>query len=125
MIATKQSSESSTVRQEVMEALALIPQMKTLKSESIEIERLGGLTNKNYRLDTPLGRYILRIPGSGTSEYINRSYEAHAAKVTAKIGVNAGVLYFEDATGIMLSNFIDNALTMNEERFKSLGSIRR
>ena len=41
------------------------------------VERLGGLTNRVYRL----GAHCLRIPGRGTEEYINRANEAvaHAA----------------------------------------------
>ncbi len=111
--------------QEVKTVLARIPEMRDLRQDQVKVARLGGLTNRNYRLETPQGRFVLRIPGVGTSEYINRRNEAHAARVAAAAGVNAEVLFFDDSDGVMLCRFIDGAATMNGERFKDLGSVAR
>ena len=78
------------------------------------VERLGGLTNRVYRL----GGNCLRIPGKGTEEYINRANEAVAAREAAKAGVSPDVLYFDDGTGVMVTRFIDAAETMSPEKFK-------
>lgn len=112
-------------RQEALAALARVPEMRDLAAAQIGVTRLGGMTNRNYRLETPRGRFVLRIPGAGTSEYISRHNEAHAARVAAETGVNAEVLFFDEADGVMLCRFIDGALTMNGERFKDLGSVAR
>ncbi|HAV62241.1 MAG TPA: hypothetical protein DCY13_07725 [Verrucomicrobiales bacterium] len=98
---------------------------KDVSADAVKLERLGGLTNRNFRVDSPLGRHVLRIPGAGTSEYINRHNEAHAAKSAAKAGVNAEVVHFDEATGVMLCRYIDGGVTMNADRFKDLGSVRR
>ncbi len=110
---------------DALAALKEIELFKHVASDVIRMDRLGGLTNRNFRIDSPTGRYVLRIPGAGTSEYISRKNEAHAARVSAKAGVNAEVLHFDASNGVMLCRFIDGAVTMNAERFKDLGSVRR
>ena len=51
-------------------------------------QRLGGLTNRVYRL----GDAILRVPGEGTADYIDRKAEAVAAQAAAQAGVSPAVL---------------------------------
>ncbi len=60
----------------------------------------------------------MRIPGKGTGEYINRANEAVAAREAAKAGVSPQVIHFDPETGVMLSNFIDGAVTMTPKLFK-------
>ncbi len=107
------------------DAMRRIPLLAGLGVNEVQSERLGGLTNRNYLLGTPKGRFVLRIPGEGTSEYISRKNEAHAARVTSDIGVNAPLIFFDETDGVQLAGFIEGAQTMNVERFKDLGSVRR
>ena len=58
---------------EVLEALSEIPEVRDLDPTSISVERLGGLTNRNYKISSPQGPYVLRLAGEGTSDYIDRS----------------------------------------------------
>ena len=80
-----------------------------------EIVRLGGLTNLVFRA----GDFCLRIPGKGTEEYINRANEAVAAREAARAGVSPEVIHFDEKTGEMATRFIDGAVTMSPEKFKS------
>ena len=107
------------------DAMRRIPLLAGLSVSEVQAERLGGLTNRNYLLRTSKGKFVLRIPGEGTSEYISRKNEAHAARVTSDIGVNAPLIYFDETDGVQLAGFVEGALTMNVERFKDLGSVRR
>jgi thiamine kinase-like enzyme len=109
----------------VTAALSRIPSMRDLSSDEKQIDRLGGLTNRNYRLVTKQGSFVLRLPGAGTSEYIDRPNEAHAARIAAQAGVNAEVLFFDESDGVMLCRFIDGAATMNGDRFQDLGAVAR
>ena len=72
-------------------------------------ERLGGLTNRVYRL----GDAILRVPGEGTEEYINRGHEAVAAAEAARVGVGPAVIHADPASGLMVTRFIPSAATMS------------
>ena len=78
-------------------------------------ERLGGLTNLVFRV----GEYCLRIPGPGTEEYINRAHESVAAKEAAKAGVSPEVLHFDTETGVMVTRFLEGAVTLSPDRFAS------
>ncbi|MFZ9629525.1 MAG: phosphotransferase [Ilumatobacteraceae bacterium] len=89
------------------------------------VSRLAGLTNVNYLVDTPGGQVVLRIPGAGTSEYIDRRNEEHAARSAAAAGINADVLFFDATDGLMVTRFLGEAVTMNAERFRDLGAVRR
>ncbi len=101
---------------------ALVPAIPALKNFAGPIERLGGLTNKVYRL----GDKVLRLPGDGTAEYINRSNEALSAKVAADAGVSPTVLYADATTGIMVTALVPDAITMTPQNFASrLGSPAR
>lgn len=115
----------STESDDLQNALSRIPALKGLSAADIKSDRLGGLTNRNYRLETPKGKFVLRIPGAGTSEYISRKNEAHAARVTSDIGVNAPLVYFDEIDGIQLCGFIEGGVTLNADRFKDLGSVKR
>jgi thiamine kinase-like enzyme len=97
---------------DVRRVIAAIP---VLASSTAQPERLGGLTNLVYRV----GDACLRIPGKGTEEYINRANEAVAAREAAKAGVSPQVLHFDDATGVMVTRFVDGAVTMSPERFRT------
>jgi thiamine kinase-like enzyme len=80
-----------------------------------EPERLGGLTNLVFRV----GDWCLRIPGKGTEEYIDRANEAVAAREAARAGVSPEVIHADAATGVMVTRFIDGAVTMSPENFRA------
>jgi thiamine kinase-like enzyme len=109
--------------QEVREKLRRIPRFAGVVVD--HIERLAGLTNRNYKVAIGDERFVLRIPGEGTSEYIDRRHEAVAARIAAAAGVNAEVLFFDEDDGLMLTRFVDGAVTMTGERFKDLGAVAR
>ena len=87
--------------------------------------RLKGLTNVNHLVERDGGRFVLRIPGAGTSEYIDRRTEAVAARSAAAAGVNAEVVFFDDTDGLMVTRFVDGAVTMDAERFTDLAAAAR
>src|SRR5438093_1430295 len=48
--------------QEVYAALARIPRLSRVAADQVRIERLAGLTNRNYEVSTGDDRFVLRIP---------------------------------------------------------------
>lgn len=110
---------------DVAAAIARIPLFEGVGPGEVSTERLGGLTNRNYRIDCPAGRFVLRLAGEGTSEYIDRTVEEHNARVAADAGVNAEVLFFDTADGTMLCRYIDNSVTMDAQTFKNHGAVER
>jgi thiamine kinase-like enzyme len=101
---------------------AILTQIPVIAEYKGPIERLGGLTNKVYRI----GNHVLRIPGEGTEEYINRSHEAASAKIAARADVSPAILYVDATSGVMVSEFVNNAVTMSPQAFNQrLGSPAR
>ena len=105
------------MEQELATALQRIPLLQKTPLEEITHRRLGGMTNRNYLLQVGNDQYVLRLAGAGTSDYIDRTVEAHNARVAARAGVNADVLFFDPADGLMVTRFLDGCLTMSPEAF--------
>ncbi|MGQ0486321.1 MAG: phosphotransferase [Hyphomicrobiales bacterium] len=100
--------------------LKKLPIMWALEDSDIAVTRLGGLTNLVFRVDHGGEQYVLRVPGKGTEEYINRRNEAQAAREAARAGVSPDVLHFDSVSGVMITRLVDNAVTMSPEKFKSI-----
>lgn len=93
---------------------AVVRGIPALQGWQGQAERLGGLTNRVYRL----GDAILRIPGEGTAEYIDRGNEAVAAEAAARAGVSPAVLHADPVSGVMVTRFIPDTVTMTPESFR-------
>ena len=91
--------------------LATIPALAGFAGEP---QRLGGLTNRVFRL----GDLVLRLPGAGTEAYINRAHEAAAARLAADAGVSPAVIHADAETGLMVTAFIE-ATTMTPDAFRT------
>ena len=104
---------------EVFEVMARIPAYAEVPRDAYAVERLGGLTNRVYRVEKGADRVVLRIPGEGTEDYIDRAVEAHNARVAAEAGVSAELLFVEPEAGLMLTRHIDGCVTMTPELFAS------
>jgi thiamine kinase-like enzyme len=98
---------------EEIEVRTFIADMATLRHYKGPITRLGGLTNRVYRI----GEHVLRIPGAGTEEYINRVNEAASAHIAAKAGVSPAVIHADPQSGIMVTAYVE-ATTMTPDNFK-------
>lgn len=104
-------------------ALARVPVLAA--ASGLTTTRLAGLTNVNHLVSVGDDRYVLRVPGEGTSEYINRADEEVAARSAAEAGVNADVIFFDASDGLMVTRFVDGAATMTAERFRDLDAVAR
>src|SRR5882724_2668472 len=102
--------------EEENEIRALLPGIPILKTYKGPIERLGGLTNRVYAL----GDLVLRVPGKGTEEYINRKNEAVMARKAAASGVSPELVHMDAPTGLMVTRRIADASTMSAEGFKAV-----
>ncbi len=68
--------------------------------------RLGGLTNRVYRVEAVGGPVVVRLPGAGTEAYIDRGVEAVNAAGAARAGVSPGVLGVDVGKGVMVTRFV-------------------
>lgn len=88
------------------------------ESEINKIYPIGGMTNKNFKVCINDKSYVLRVPGNGTEEMISRQDEIKNAVYANRIGIDAELVYFNEETGVKISNFIENAQTLSPEATK-------
>ena len=80
-----------------------------------EIERLGGMTNHSYKVTFGDGEELLvRIPGDGTEEMINRLDERKSTELGCKLGIDSELIYFGD-DGTKVMKFIHDPQPMSEK----------
>lgn len=103
----------------IHDALKNVPRFASLVMGDYTTKRLGGLTNLVYRVDTGDEVIIVRIPGKGTNEYIDRAVELHNATVAADAGVSAEIIWADGQTGVMISRCVENIETMTPALFRS------
>jgi thiamine kinase-like enzyme len=104
---------------------AHLDRVPVLAGRAPVVSRLAGLTNVNYRVEVDGESFVLRVPGAGTSEYIDRRAEEAAARAAADAGVNAEVVFFDAVDGLMVTRFVEGAATMDAERFRDLAAVGR
>lgn len=109
-------NEEAEKTQEIKSLLTSILDIKLVDIDEIEV--LGGMTNKNYLVVINNKKYVLRIAGAGTTSIINRYSEKINAKEVSKIGVDKELIYFNEETGIKISEYIEKAETLNPETSK-------
>jgi thiamine kinase-like enzyme len=97
------------------DVLALVPELQGER----EVEPLaGGLTNTNYRVTTPAGRYVVRISGKDTGLLaIDRANEIHNTVAAAETGVGAPVVAALPEHDALVLEFLDGEV-MDAERLR-------
>lgn len=106
-------------------ALSGIPAFAGKDVAAASLTRLGGLTNLVFQVDLDGERYCLRLPGEGTSEYIDRKVEETNAIAAAAAGVSPGVVHF-GADGVMVTQYVDRSTTMSADLFATTpGAVER
>lgn len=98
---------------------------KVLKNDAYsDICRMGGLTNRTYKVTLDGEEYVVRIPGEGTEELINRKDEMISTKLACRLGVDAEMLYFGE-DGAKVTRYIKDAVTMSAQTLKEEINIKR
>ena len=103
------------VHSDILETLRKIPGFADRDFSSLRYERLPGLTNCSFKLMVNGERYVLRLAGAGSDNYIDRAREYHNARITSSIGVNPEILYFNPVSGVQLSRYISGQ-SLDSER---------
>jgi thiamine kinase-like enzyme/choline kinase/predicted transcriptional regulator len=83
-----------------------------------EVQPFGGMTNKNFKLIVHDKEYVLRIPGNGTEQMINRKEEKVNLMHVSKMGIDTKLIYFNEETGVKVSELIQDAETLNSKTSK-------
>ena len=104
------------IREIINEDLPRIRELLSLvhRGEYTDIERLGGMTNHSYKVTLPDGEELLvRIPGEGTEEMINRADERKSTQLACDLNIDSELLFFGD-DGTKVMRFIKDPQPMSE-----------
>ena len=95
------------------------------KIEISNITRMGGLTNRTYKVETTTGVYVVRLPGEGTEEIIVRSDEKKSTELAGSLGIDAKCHFFDGVTGEKIADYIEDSVTMNAELLRKNENIQK
>ena len=85
-------------------------------SEITNVHALGGMTNINYHASVGNEHYIVRIPGVGTSQFINRKEEEKNLDIGVQLGINPEHICIDAETGLKITRMIPGAITLTSVR---------
>ena len=89
------------------------------------VVQIGGMSNKNFRVDFNGRSYVLRVPGNGSDGMVVRSDEQFNAMEGCRLGVTPAVRYFNPETGIKLADYIEDAETLNSATIQRPDNMRK
>ena len=104
---------------QVFSILNNIKGYEKISRENSNLKRLGGMTNIVHLVETDSNNLIVRIPGKGTEDYINRTFEYNNAMAAWRAGISAEIIWADVEKGIMVSKAINGIETMTPKFFSS------
>lgn len=126
IIAANMCPAQSVVEIDTYEQLRdLDPESPQLKSRAIEIATQAldcsamdigqitvlkkGMTNRSFLFTCKDRRYIMRIPGEGTEQLINRRQEAQVYRTISRYHISDEIRYINPDTGYKITEYLEGA----------------
>lgn len=72
-----------------------------------------GMTNRSFLFEAQGQRYIMRIPGEGTAQLINRQQEAEVYRVIADKGICDDIVCINPENGYKITKYLEGARNCN------------
>lgn len=92
---------------------------KTFKCKPNDIKDITvmkkGMTNRSFIFTVNNQKYIMRIPGEGTDQLINREQEAAVFRAISKYGFCDDPIYINPQNGYKITKYLEGARTCNPE----------
>lgn len=99
--------------------------VRTFKVNSMDIENIEvlkkGMTNRSFLFTCKNKKYIMRIPGEGTDQLIDRQQEATVYDVIAGKGICDNVIYINPDNGYKITEYIENSRMCDANNNNDLG----
>ena len=89
------------------------------------IDRVGGMSNFNYKVLFGGKSYVLRIPGNGADGMVERENEELNSMLAQKMGIHPTIEYFNRKTGIKLVDYIENAETLDPTSIQEASNLKQ
>ena len=91
------------------------------RNEIVDIEVLKkGMTNRSFLFCCRNKKYIMRIPGEGTDQLINRKEEAEVYEVIKDKDICDDIVYINPQNGYKITEYLEDARVCNPEDMHDL-----
>lgn len=91
-----------------------IEQIKNIKSLK------KGMTNRSFLFEINQDKYIMRIPGEGTDQLINRKEEYKVYQVIKDLNISDEVIYMNPQNGYKITKYLNDTRVCNQENQEDL-----
>lgn len=116
-------TEERERQQQVREVSAAIMGEGKVDPNSLNVEPLAGMTNRNYLVGVNGTRYVVRIPGLSTEEYVDRKADEQAARMTSDAGISVHLVHYDN--GIQITEYVENSVPLDADILKDPKAIER
>src|SRR5690554_2708143 len=104
--------------------------IKIFHQQASSIEKLEkGLTNKNYKVIVDDKAYVVRVPYKNSEHIVNYRSEKKALDVIQNAGLDVNTIYFNEKTGVKVTEYVDDLLGFNEnksfDKYEKVGVLMR
>lgn len=96
-----------------------IERLLSKEEEIVSVERLGGMTNNNYLVETTNRKFIVKFFGKGTDKLINRIAEKNNLEKLRDLELDVENYIFDINEGIKVNEYIENATTFDAHYIKT------
>ncbi len=105
-------ASSRDLHSRVMQVIAEALQVKETAIEEVTLLKKG-MTNRSFLFACKGKKYIMRIPGEGTSHLINRGQEYEVYQTIEGLGISDDICYMDSENGCKMTVYLENARNCN------------
>ena len=111
--------ESNHLKSDALDVIADVFNVRTQDIEEIRALKKG-MTNRSFLFRVRGEKYIMRIPGEGTEQLINRAQEAQVFKTIDGRGLCDTPVYINPQNGFKITKFLENIRACDPDRVSDL-----
>lgn len=102
--------ESNHLKSDALDVIAAVFHVRTEEIVDIRVLKKG-MTNRSFLFSCNGEEYIMRIPGEGTAQLINRRQEAEVYEAIAGRGLCDDVIYMNSENGFKITRYLRGVRT--------------
>ena len=112
-------SDSNHLKTDSIKAICSALNCKENEVTDISVLKKG-MTNRSFLFSAKGAKYIMRIPGEGTDQLINRRQEADVYRAISGLGLCDDPVYINPENGYKITAFLDNVRTCDPDNLDDL-----
>ena len=112
-------SNSNQLNSDAIKTIESILSCNSSEIKNIQILKKG-MTNRSFLFECKNQKYIMRIPGQGTDNLINRKQEAEVYSSIRKINICDTPVYINPENGYKITRFLENVRSCNSDDVNDL-----